>query len=145
ASYVTDGGTETRAALAETMVARGTILHDVRDYGATGDGTTDDSAAFQAAIDAAKASRGRAYAWGTFRVDQPVTVDAHADFSNAIVNYHGTGAAFTIRGFRLEVSMPTLHNRLKTYGGGWDDVAGSIGVLMLNCNGCTIHVKFVEN
>lgn len=145
ASYVTDDGTETSSALASTLVARGTVLHDVRDYGATGDGTTDDSAAFQAAINAAKASRGRAYAWGTFRLDAPITVDAHADFSNAVVNYYGTGAAFTITGFRLEVSTPTLHNRLKTYGGGWDAVAGSIGVLMLNCNGCTIHVKFVEN
>lgn len=137
--------TATSAALKGALVARGTILHDVRDYGAVGDNTTDDSAAFQAAIDAAKASRGRAYAWGTFRVDQPITVDAHADFSNAVVNYHGTGAAFTITGFRIEASMPTLHNRLKTYGGGWDDVAGSIGVLMLNCNGCEIHVKFAEN
>lgn len=146
ASYVTDGGTETHAALAETMVARGTILHDVRDYGAVGDNTTDDSAAFSAAVAAAKATGGRAYAWGTFRIDQPVLVDAHADFSNATVNYHGPtdGTAFTITGFRLEVSMPTLFNRLKTSGGGWDAVAGSIGVLMLNCNGCTIHVKFVQ-
>ena len=146
ASYVTDGGTETHAALAETMVARGTILHDVRDYGAVGDNTTDDSAAFSAAVAAAKATGGRAYAWGTFRIDQPVLVDAHADFSNATVNYHGPtdGTAFTITGFRLEVSMPTLFNRLKTAGGGWDAVAGSIGVLMRNCNGCTIHVKFAQ-
>lgn len=138
--------TATSAALTGALVARGTILHDVRDYGAVGDNTTDDSAAFNAAVAAAKATGGRAYAWGTFRIDQPVLVDAHADFSNATVNYHGPtdGTAFTITGFRLEVSMPTLFNRLKTAGGGWDAVAGSIGVLMLNCNGCTIHVKFVQ-
>lgn len=138
--------TATSAALAGALVARGTILHDVRDYGAVGDNTTDDSAAFSAAVAAAKATGGRAYAWGTFRIDQPVLVDAHADFSNATVNYHGPtdGTAFTITGFRLEVSMPTLFNRLKASGGGWDAVAGSIGVLMLNCNGCTIHVKFVQ-
>lgn len=146
ASYVTGAATETRAALAETMVARGTILHDVRDYGAVGDNTTDDSAAFNAAVAAAKASGGRAYAWGTFRVEQPIRIDSHADFSNATVNYHGPpdGTAFTVTGWRLDVAMPSVFNGLKSHGGGWDHIAGSIGVLLLNCNGCDIHVKFVQ-
>lgn len=138
--------TATSAALAGALVARGTILHDVRDYGAVGDNTTDDSAAFNAAVAAAKASGGRAYAWGTFRVEQPIRIDSHADFSNATVNYHGPtdGTAFTVTGWRLDVAMPAVFNGLKSHGGGWDHIAGSIGVLLLNCNGCDIHVKFVQ-
>lgn len=146
ASTVNNSASLTREALGSAFVARGTIVHDVRDYGAKGDNATDDSAAFTAAIAAAKATRGRAYAYGTFRLDQPIVVDSNADFGDATVNYYGAGIAITITGVRLKVTTPReLWNSNKTYGGGWGGVAGSIGVRMLNTNGCEVRVPFVAN
>lgn len=146
AATVNNDASLTHEALESAFVKRGTIVHDVRDYGAKGDNTTDDSAAFTAAIAAAKATRGRAYAYGTFRLDQPIVVDASADFGDCVVNYFGSGVAFTLTGFRHNITTPKeLWNGNKSYGGGWDAVAGSVGVRMLNANGCTITVPFVAN
>src|SRR5699024_10431923 len=73
-------------------------------------------------------------------------VDANADFGNAVVNYHGDGIAFTVTGVRLHVTTPKeLWNRVKVNGAGWDAVAGTVGVRLLNTNGCEIHVPFVSN
>lgn len=144
ASSVANVQSLTHEALESSFVKRGTVVHDVLDYGAKNDNITDDSAAFNAAIAAAKASGGRAYAYGMFRLEQPIIVDSHADFNNAVVNYYGAGIAFTVSGWRLKVSMPSIFNGLKSHGGGWDHVAGSVGVRMLNTNGCDIEVKFVQ-
>lgn len=58
---------------------------DVRDYGATGDGVTDDAAAFEAA-DAAAAATGRTLlvSSGTYRLDADVTLEARARFEGTV-------------------------------------------------------------
>lgn len=146
ASLVQDDESLSHEAMESAFVKRGTLVHDVRDYGAKGDNTTDDSAAFQAAIDAARVTRGRAYAYGRFRLDQPIVIDANADFGNAVVNYYGEGIAIDVRGTRLHVTTPKeLWNRNKVNGEGWDSVAGSVGVRTLNTNGCYIDIPFVSN
>lgn len=146
ASLVANEESLSHEALAAGFVKRGTLVHDVRDYGAKGDNTTDDSAAFQAAIDAARTSRGRAVASGRFRLDQPILIDANADFGDAVLNYYGQGIAIDVRGYRLQVVTPKeLWNRNKTNGEGWDAVAGSVGVRTINTNGCFITVPFVAN
>lgn len=60
-------------------------LHNVRDYGATGDGTTDDTAAIQAAIDAAEARIASAgdgatvyFPPGIYRTSSELTVEAES-------------------------------------------------------------------
>ena len=144
AGLMTNEQSLTFEATESAFVKRGTLVHDVRDYGAKGDNVTDDSAAFQAAIEAARVTQGRAYAYGTFRLDQPILINANAEFNNATVNYHGHGVAITVQGWRLDVKTPSLFNALKAHGGGWDGVAGSVGVRLRNTNGCHIYVKFVQ-
>lgn len=145
ASLMVNDQSLTFEATESAFVKRGTLVHDVRDYGAKGDDVTDDSAAFQAAIEAARVTQGKAYAYGTFRLDQPILINANAEFNNATVNYHGHGVAITVQGWRLDVKTPSLFNALKSHGGGWDGVAGSVGVRLRNTSGCHIYVKFCQN
>lgn len=58
---------------------------DVRDYGATGDGVTDDATAFEAA-DAAAAATGRTLlvSSGTYYLDADVTLEARARFEGTV-------------------------------------------------------------
>lgn len=57
---------------------------DVRDFGAAGDGTTDDSAAFEAA-DAAADGRAILVSAGTYRLAQSVTLSSRVRFEGALV------------------------------------------------------------
>ena len=56
---------------------------DVRDYGAKGDGSTDDSAAFEAA-DAAANGRTVLVSEGTFKLSQDVTIESKVKFEGTI-------------------------------------------------------------
>lgn len=56
---------------------------DVRDYGAVGDGTTDDSAAFEAA-DSAANGRKVLISEGTFRLNQNVTMNSRVQFEGTV-------------------------------------------------------------
>ncbi|GGG71371.1 hypothetical protein GCM10011415_19010 [Salipiger pallidus] len=57
---------------------------DVRDYGAVGDGTADDFAAFEAA-DAAANGRKVLVSEGTFRIGQTLTMESHVEFQGTVV------------------------------------------------------------
>lgn len=142
---VQNGDSLTHASLEANFVPHNTLAFDVRNFGAKGDGTTDDSAAFHAAIAAAKAAKGHVYAQGTFRVDTPIRIDCNAYLEDAQIDYYGTGIAITVTGVRLEVTLPMVINSRKSAGSGWGEFVGSIGVRLLNCNGCNIFVKFVQN
>ena len=84
-----NGGNETRRASVAQL--RGAVLADrgahVRDYGAKGDGATDDAPAIQAAIDDLKARGGGTLLFGprTYRIASPVVVDG------ATVRLQGAG------------------------------------------------------
>ena len=56
---------------------------DVRDYGAVGDGSTDDSAAFEAADQAAD-GRGVLVSAGDFRLNTDVTIDSPVSFEGTV-------------------------------------------------------------
>lgn len=65
-------------------------FYNVKDYGAKGDGTTDDTAAFQAALDAAKqAGGGTVYAaGGTYRMDGSLTVPTGVELRGSFEAAH---------------------------------------------------------
>lgn len=70
--------------------------YNVMDYGATGDGTTDDSAAFQACFDAAKAARGKVIIPvpdTQYRIDSTINVKAVAPSYQVFIDVeaHGWG------------------------------------------------------
>jgi Pectate lyase superfamily protein len=83
------GGNETRRASVAQL--RGALLADrgahVRDYGAKGDGATDDAPAIQAAVNELKTRGGGTLLFGprTYRIASPVVVDG------ATVRFQGAG------------------------------------------------------
>lgn len=83
AARVSDPETQTGAALAATYAARpdngapavgqGELVINVKDYGAVGDGTTDDAAAIQAAVTASYAAKAEVFfPAGTYRIDTSI-------------------------------------------------------------------------
>lgn len=82
--------------------------YDVRNHGARGDGSADDTAAIQAAITAAAAARRPIFfPAGTFKITSPLTISSRgmqfigsggfgADIGGTQINYTGTNALFEI-------------------------------------------------
>ena len=128
---------------AETVQAKLRQIISVKDYGATGDGTTDDTAAFSLAIStlAATGKSGRIdIPAGTYKLTSGITIDASVctlvgyaallDFSSFTAS---TGAAITVTGAAINyVGNPYFNGvnvmqGLKIQGPG-QEVAGNIGV-----------------
>ena len=128
---------------AETVQAKLRQIISVKDYGATGDGTTDDTSAFNSAISALAATgkSGRIdIPAGTYKLTSGITIDASVctlvgyaallDFSSFTAS---TGAAITVTGAAINyVGNPYFNGvnvmqGLKIQGPG-QAVAGNIGV-----------------
>lgn len=112
-SYFDDvNATDTRG----TLAAQRAAWHDVRDYGALGNGVADDASAIQAANDAAELVGGHVYfPEGTYRIATGVTVDASCTWSGrmAILQLDGgdiivTGAIDNNQAVTAEISRADL-------------------------------------
>lgn len=89
---------------------QGSISSSVKQFGAKGDGSTDDTAAFQAAINAASTSAGRVIEVpaGTYKITSTLQVNTkglrfvgardgrNVDYKSSEIRYYGTGACFQL-------------------------------------------------
>lgn len=77
-----------------TAVKKGDLVHNVRDYGAVGNGTTDDKAAFIAAFDAAEAAGGYRTVYmppGTYAISGSLSLQGYTSvLQGAGAHHHGS-------------------------------------------------------
>ena len=133
AALVADANSDTTAALDTRYAA-----FSVASFGAVGDGTTDDTAAIQDAIDAAIAAGGGhvVFPAGVFRVASQLTIDCANEVvvdvtaRGATINFEGSGIGLLIYDSSVVASPSTTeYNRgAHIYGGIWQGTtSGALG------------------
>lgn len=95
----------TRNVTYSSNVPRAGYFIDVRDYGAVGDGVTDDTAAIQAAVDALPTNGGEVYIpAGTYKTTSPITLKrgttlrGSSRWGSIIYNYGDDDAIYALSG-----------------------------------------------
>lgn len=124
----------------------------INDFGAVGDGVTDDTQAIKDAI--AHASTLGQYAMvtanpGNYLITDTIQIRNNFNFSQATFTYDGSGVAIrlgdrsasNIVTYRLEGILPKLFKKGRTVG--WD--GSSVGVECVNLNGSFISIPFVQD
>lgn len=156
------GGTEVTAPQVADMIATNSTVREaldqsyrrgfsVTEWGAKGDGTTDDTLAIQAAADAVYATNIDAvlhFPAGTYKTSETVRLRCAVDGGSATISYTGTGTAVVVGAdspdgevtARRVFNLPRiiLDPRPET---GWDGT--SVGVLAVNLNDCDLSVPHV--
>lgn len=94
----------------------------------------------QDALNTAKTSGETVVAGGVIDTDQTLIIESNCDFSQLVINYSGTGTAVRVGttegvNWRLSVRLPHVRHTGKT-SLGWEQVAGTIGVELVNLNSC---------
>ena len=126
----------------------------VKDFGAVGDGVTDDTAAIQAGIDAALAAGKQIIAQGTFRISSKVVIKGDTDFSQATFNVYGTPAIAveistgssadpTTYLLNTVVWLPKRIINMTKPSTGWS--GQGVGVRVVNAQSCQIFVGNIVN
>ena len=141
--------TETKVAM-DRAYRRG---FSVKEWGAKGDGTTDDSVAIQAAADAVAAYGIDAVLYfpeGVYRTSETLILSCSLDAAAATISYTGTGIAVDLGDsraagsvtFRKSMRAPRVVLATKS-GTGW--VAGTTGIRLVNLNACDVYLPHVKN
>lgn len=141
-AYLSAAGSLSRAVL-ESDYRRGV---SVREYGALGDDTADDTAAIQAAADAAHAAGEQLYfPAGKYRTTGTIILRGPVSGGPGTIRYHGTGTALIVGSpghkepaWRTTYVLPRVEHRTTA----WDGT--SIGVRAVNLNACTLVVPYVR-
>jgi hypothetical protein len=127
-------------------------VFNVKDFGAVGDGVTNDAAAIQAACTAAAAAHGTVVVPGgpsrTYRIDTGIIVQPGASFlqdPESLIVYHGSGTAITLNGWTYGHARIRLERNAINWHTGADTT--SIGVRLISCEKARIdliHVAYFE-
>lgn len=128
---------------------------NVKDFGAVGDGTTDDTAALNMALSYAKKRQKYCIAQGTFFVSGTVAIDCSCDFSDAEFTAHGAKVSPVLTVGQAETTHSTMRRGLKMRlpkvvnldrkGTTFDGIESSIGVQVLNLFNAEVHVSEIKD
>jgi len=108
--------TATGATEARTLADRFADVYNVKDYGAEGDGSTDDTAAIQAAIDDAEAGRGGIVFFppGNYRINSQITIDGDSITLQGSGFGTSTGTGATVLDLRYTTAAQILIGNAST-------------------------------
>lgn len=128
---------------------------NVKDFGAVGDGTTDDTAALNMALSYAKKHQKYCIARGTFFVSGTVAIDCSCDFSDAEFTAHGSKVSPVLTVGQAETTHSTMRRGLKMRlpkvvnldrkGTTFAGIESSIGVQVLNLFNAEVHVSEIKD
>lgn len=130
------------ARLAAKFVGKGELVVNVKDYGAKGDGVTDDTEALNTAANVAFGQRLLIPA-GIYKTTGTLFVGGSLDAWDAQINYIGTGVAVQVGTsadllMGKKISLPFVNH----VGSGWD--AGCIGIDLVNLYSSNIAFQRVK-
>lgn len=137
--------------LASKFVNKGDLYVNVKDYGAKGDGVSDDTNALNAAATAAFALDPDAVLMiprGKYKISGPVNVKCALDASQATLNYSGVGDALIVGnvdspGIVTSRRMYILPRIVRVGAASYD--GSSRGVRLVNLNSCIITSQFIQH
>lgn len=141
-------------AVAQTVQTKLEQYVSVKDFGAVGDGVTDDTAAIQAALDYCETSGAQIYGnQGTYLITSTLVIKCSGDMSSMFIEADATLFSPAIRVgpntaaqylFDADIKLPKITNTAKA-GPGWVGFDTAIGVLCANVYQSRITVPYTYN
>ena len=143
-------------AVTRTAQAKMRDVVSVKDFGATGDGVADDTAAIQAALNYCQTNGYKLLgAPGTYKISSTISIVCDADLGEMLIVCPGATVPVAVRIgtttgtssagiLDLEVVAPRVNNSSKT-GLGWTGFVNSVGIELANLYASQITIGYVTN